>query len=378
MKRVRCVLVAVAGLVLGAPQASAGLQGSPNIAQLAAAADIIVIATVVDDVVVLGGAQGVTFTLLVDRVLKGPEQANMSLPVVWVPMTGGPLGDAKYIRGAHGVFFVRRARTGEFQIVPHAGSNERFEDTIFPVASGPLDAKYAYAPAASVVEKLFLELGAAVASPSLQNALLNFLHWTPLDSSLNSVAHRVYENWAASSDGKVRMFGLAGLVRQGDGVALQKAAQTLQDLGNSTPQPWVLSLAISGYFRSGSPADLKTLARLTNAGPIDVRRAAAYALAAVHSRDSLPFLANLLESDDPDIRSYGVGGLAMFANHVATITITSYPGAGMQPQSGDAPYRTQETMKHFTMGSETMRSNEAYYVIFWKDWWKQHAGQLAK
>ena len=78
----------------------------------------------------------------------------------------------------------------------------------------------------------------------------------------------------------------------------------------------VLEFAIQAYYRNPDPGGIATLGRLaTNPGVnSSLRKSAARALASIHTKESLPYLSQLLDSPDPELQSWGVGGMAMFAN----------------------------------------------------------------
>jgi len=86
-------------------------------------------------------------------------------------------------------------------------------------------------------------------------------------------------------------------------------------------------------------------------------------------RETLRYLAGLLESPEPILRTLAVGGMAMFANNV--------PMNSHHPAPGDWPYRTEETIAHSAMDPNPIAGNESYYVGFWKNWWLQNKEALA-
>ena len=100
----------------------------------------------------------------------------------------------------------------------------------------------------------------------------------------------------------------------------------------------------------------------------ELRVAAGGALARLHTKEALPYLAKMLDSPNITMRTYAVGGLAMFANNV--------PVGGHEPAAGEWPYRTEGTIRHSVMSERAVAENEAFYVGFWKDWWSEHRGDL--
>jgi hypothetical protein len=99
-------------------------------------------------------------------------------------------------------------------------------------------------------------------------------------------------------------------------------------------------------------------------------------LAAIHTKESLPFLAGLLDDADPNLRAEGTGGLGAFANGLGVQTLASTPGLGHLQLPATSPYKTEDTVAHFAQGAETIAPNEASYLAFWKSWWGQNRKAL--
>lgn len=101
----------------------------------------------------------------------------------------------------------------------------------------------------------------------------------------------------------------------------------------------------------------------------DMRRAASAALARMHTRQSLPYLAALLDDPDVYLKAMGVGGLSRFANNV--------PIGSHEPAAGEWKYRTGETIAHSIFDVSIVERNVTYYAGFWHDWWQQYRDELA-
>ena len=95
------------------------------------------------------------------------------------------------------------------------------------------------------------------------------------------------------------------------------------------------------------------------------------ALAAIHTRETLPFLATLLTSSDSEERMKGVFGLSSFANGCPSQTPANVASMGYLQFSNPSPYRTPATIANFGfLSAPTVQ--EGQLVSFWLSWW---AGQ---
>jgi HEAT repeat protein len=103
---------------------------------------------------------------------------------------------------------------------------------------------------------------------------------------------------------------------------------------------------------------------------MDLRIAAAFALARMHTQQALPYLAILLADPSPSLKTAAIGGLASFANNV--------PIGSHQPAAGAWQYRTDDTIAHSAFDEATVERQESYYITFWTGWWQQNQKTLAQ
>ena len=105
---------------------------------------------------------------------------------------------------------------------------------------------------------------------------------------------------------------------------------------------------------------------------------AAVVLWAVHTRESLPYMAALLDHPDQAMRYLGVIGLATFANNLPVHNPKSSTASmdWLTPLPGKAPYATQETREHFA-ARDVFENQESKYLDFWKRWWVEHRVELS-
>src|SRR5439155_13110683 len=110
----------------------------------------------------------------------------------------------------------------------------------------------------------------------------------------------------------LRALGLSRMIARGDTGALSQGAKEVSVLSKSR---WggVFVSSFSG-FRGKDPAAIRELGCITDASdsPIELRRAAAISLRAVHTKEAVPFLVRLLDSPDKDVRNNALHGLNAF------------------------------------------------------------------
>jgi hypothetical protein len=199
-----------------------------------------------------------------------------------------------------------------------------------------------------------------------------------LDELKSPVLQVLYRRMSESVSPANRIWGLSGLIRNGSAVALSAAAQMASASQGAIEYGTLLS-SVRGDFRATDANSIAELGRIASDSPnLDplFREAAAHALASIHSRETLPYLAKLLDDPDALLRVEGLGGLGSFANGTPMQTRASTASLAYLQLSGEGPYRTPETIANFALGSPAIERDEQRYLAFWKDWWSSHRASL--
>ena len=118
---------------------------------------------------------------------------------------------------------------------------------------------------------------------------------------------------------------------------------------------------------NGNPTGLKSLSELA-AGPETIprlRECAAYALRNIHTRESIPFLLILLDSNSRALRYEGVAGLASYANSGFIPAESRLALDGVTQLRARSTMHTNETEENFPT-LETFVKDEGRYIAFWK------------
>jgi hypothetical protein len=362
----------IVGTVLAASLSYASLIAPQAVADLEQNATLIVVASAT----VASNGTANSFLLQVNRVIKGDNAlAGSSIIVRWTAASA----DAGAVVPGAGIWFLQQSSTG-WSLLPVVQGNVPLVMTYFPTsATGALTTAYAYASTASITDKLASELSSAIESSTDAGILqLASLHDGTLERLQSPVTAVLYQRLSTIGSTQQQALGFAGLVRQGSSAALTSAAKAATAFAAYPVENGILLLSVRDQFRASDEVSVKALGQIavdTSANQL-FREAAAHALAAIHTKESLPFLARLLSDGDATLRVEAVGGLSSFANGLSTQTASGTPSLAHLQLPAGAPYQTPETIANFAMGPQAIEQNESRYLTFWQTWWSQQKSQL--
>jgi hypothetical protein len=187
----------------------------------------------------------------------------------------------------------------------------------------------------------------------------------------------IYRTLATYTDPEVRLMGLAGLLGS-DGENSTWALKQIAKEMELIPRLHVRGVVIPSIcsIRNSDRGAVESLGQISLSSDIALRRCAAMALDFIHTRDTLPFLAELLNSGDAGTREYAIQGLSRFVDNLPVQNPSNIRnGQALLPQ-GPAPYRTAET-DQFSLSKGWLGSaEEAPYLQFWRSWWDRMKGEL--
>ncbi len=169
-----------------------------------------------------------------------------------------------------------------------------------------------------------------------------------------------------SADPTDRAAGMEALLGQGNVSGLAEL-EANQNAFLALPFSTVFPMTLKQYYRNPDPAGIAILGKIAQSSPNPTLVDAALgALAVIHTKDTLPYLASFLDSQNLELLKYATGGLASFANGI--------PIGKHTPTS--SPYLTSDTIAHSCMSVECIAARPSYYRDFWKQWWAEHRAQL--
>lgn len=346
--------VAVAGvaacvLLDARPSAAPGLWQEP-IADLVAAADVIVVATLATP----PGDRGVTgLRLAVKRTLKGPH-ADVLDAVSAAPLFAVPG------REIHGLWFLK-AEGASKVVLPHRRPAQLTTDVVIGL---PTAAPAPTGGSREPLDRVAAELLAAMRSPADAEAV------APAFGAAFDIAWTFEEDAAAERpQTRVASRTVTELTRALDaGVVARVEAEIAAGRHDRLP----MELAL-GLYRLADPAvapGVIRLARATRALPDGddpqrrrlLHRAAVQALRNIHSAEMLPVLAELLDSPDLEIAYFAV---MAFGEHALGYPPHRGGGARGQPTG---PYARSAVSRHMP-AYRLFMAGSPYYLDFWRRWY---------
>lgn len=355
-------VLAVLVTLIGSPTTDCAGSGRYSLKMLTDRADVILVADILQGSV---SRDQISLTVSAVRVLKGRMQVGSVVTITSVDALRVP-ANRRAPDDDRGVFFLRSLSMGNWALLPPiSGYLFDVRETYIPV---PKRTPLAIPPGipASVLDRVIAEASANLEDTGPQPPIA-------LDIASQYRNHRspavkaLLNQFRESSNPKLRVQGLRGAIIDGDEQALANIQQEVSGLSPG----WTATVSeeLRNFFASTSPRAIAGLGSLVLSSGVsrELRYAAATALARIHTRETLPLLATLLDDPDPALRARAVGGLAMFANNV--------PVGQYHPSPGQWKYRTEATLKNSVMDQRVIHANPAV-VSFWKAWWNEHRREL--
>ena len=193
------------------------------------------------------------------------------------------------------MWFLSGGASGNDTLLPALYGSVPLEFSILP-ALPSLPLTWAGLDTASPAERVLRELAAALETNPTFPLLAEVVSQSSTEPA--SPLRSVYRRMQASSSQVVSAAGLAGLLRSGDVQGLEGLTAQLARGPLPAGGP-LMGQAVCQYL-NGNPRGLPILAGLAAAAsPVPLLRGcAAFALRNIHSKESIPFLIGLLDSDD--------------------------------------------------------------------------------
>jgi hypothetical protein len=311
----------------------------------------------------------VSFTIDVARVLQGNipgSSVNVVHPWAGLLRRSGQIVN----QSIFGIWFLTtNDASGNWDLLTARPTAVRTVLGLFlPASPTPPTGPYAYPPGTPLIDSLVYETAAGVQSSNADPELL----LGAFDSMDTATIRSLLASILSSRNPGTEAVGLAGSLER----ALPGAIQNLVDLwpaiSTDTHASDVVS-ALASSWRDLTPAAVQQLATFA-AGALagsDIRSAAVRALAAIHTRETLPFLASLLSSADANEQVLAVYGLSAFANGCPVQTRDNVVSMAYLQCTQPSTYKTSETVANFGFRPGPP-DEESALVSFWKTWWDSH------
>ena len=336
------------------------------LADLAQAADAIVIGTVT---IRSESPTLAAFDIGIDRMLKGAPLQIVHVSHHWnrrSHLLDDPQGTQTINKQFRGIWFLQNTNTSDWEVLPVREPSNTIVSLYWPAAAGSLPAVYQMATNPSLLDTLLFELAAGVEEEGLHPEDLE----SALESMNSSGTQIVLNHMVQSVMPAFRSYSLAALLkRKQPGILTQLS--TMWPSISHDPNRLLVLTTLATSFRDTTAESVRELgALLSNPTTTpELRRSSIRALAAIHTKEAIPFLGQLLSSSDPGEQGQAVFGIGAFANGCPSQTPDNIP-TGEFLQFKYPAYRTAQTTAHFVFSLNTPTVSEiAPYVSFWKDWW---------
>lgn len=394
MRRKFCVVSSIIGILTCSSFCDAQ-EGLVNVRGLVKTSEIIVTGLSSPDKI--SGSASTSFTIQIDRVIKGNVTAGEVLSIT--DDSPKPDCDLRALQNpAYALWFLNSLPGGRYKLVPSLRT-QRCDRALgpFEITPGPLPNEWSYDEGTQIEDKLAFELAASFAAHKGDGPWEFIRNPFLLTGASSSALHDIYTKFNDSSLSHIHLEGVLGLARMGDPSTLFFVQNNLTRLSNTELRSTgiangheipirygksgaerrtyahLLEDAIRGISDPINPTVL-ALGDLLNSSSLSIRRAAAQALQNIHTPLAVQELAPLLQDADRDLRTYAIGGIACYANGCPPINSNgNYVGPDlMQP----SPYKNHETLMHFAMGTQAISLKEDYYLEYWRKWWAENAASV--
>jgi hypothetical protein len=229
-----------------------------------------------------------SFTLVVDRSLKGDSKPGEAIPVGY-DAKGLMVGGKGEFRGEFGLWLLVKDNHGRWLMRPPGGRVLPFQFAYYPLPKAP-QAKSTVSRDVTLLDAVFLELASA-AEAEVEGQTFRWLAEGVLRSVGPPVGQEVrwtLERWSHSSTPNLIALGFTGLVTLEDVDAVVRSRTALRVIAESQIARQ-FSGAVSEY-RNPSPVGMGALGEMaTEVSEIPgLQRDAAHALRSIHTSEALP------------------------------------------------------------------------------------------
>jgi len=341
---------------------------------LVKSADAIVIGSVQTR---LESASGVSFELTVETVISGDLPSLVRIDHKWG--SAGPDGAPETVNvGLRGLWFLKRdSASGPWDVLrARAIGQNLFSGLVYPLPGTAAISSLAGSTGASELsESILLALIQSAAATSGQQSPGFVLDALGASDSPN--IRSALRGLLGASSGRAKGVGMTALLVRSDDSAVAALSSEWPSLADA-PESVEVVQALRSYFRSVTPQAIGSLVQLAQLSsmPAGVQQAAVWALRSIHTQETLPFLASLLDSSDSSLKLAGAIGIAAFANgcpmqspsNMASMAFLSCPGSR---------FSNADTKRNFLFNGSTPEE-EAAKEAYWKSWWQSNQAALLR
>lgn len=331
-------------------------------------AHAIVVADLVDGQTVGPIRQG---TLHVVRVLKGSVRSGESLRVSYT--TTDRASAAPIAARERALFFLQAPAQGVWPVMlPWTGGlGWRAASLPAPQKAEPARMR----PRSDLVPRVIAELAAGVQETPHDTFVIDRFRSVVALSDSPWVLE-LARSWARSANVQLRSTGLGYLISAGSPRALARVAAEIRSLAASPSDGIVGPL---GRFARTDPEAIQSLGRIATSrdAPATWQTAATESLADLHTRETLPFLALLLDHPDRVIASRAVAGFSAYVTGMRSERLPGSTGPTLSEvlrarDQGTLPSGVDPSTRAFLHFGPFPDDTEAQaHVRFWRAWYQK-------
>jgi hypothetical protein len=357
-------------------QLTATLIPQPNLAKRVESADAIVVAKLVHGTTSVSGSHvSNDLVLHIDRVLKGglipgaDVAAHLEGRGLWVANV--PTQTA--IAPVYGLWFLN-STSSPYTLIPRSESLGELSLAVVTLPEDSPSAEPGSTPEISVAN----ELASALRSQAKHGLQNEFRALAENFRTLNAATTLpLYSQFAREQSSDLRELGIQGIIAANDPEGVKFAAADPTKLAATSPLVAQNLMSYSNVDPSGVRALGELAMREPDPSEQALHQSAVYALRAIHTKETLPALAALLDSKDQEIQSRALSGFCLFVRNAPPVTPESVPSMSWLQTRQPAPFLNPETQRYCHQGGTVYQSGDvAQYVSFWKSWWTTHRTEL--
>lgn len=310
-------------------------------------------------------------TLHVVRVLKGAVRPGETLRVSYT--TTDRASAAPVAARERALFFLQAPNQGVWPVMLPSTGGLGWRAASLPAPQKTEPARTLQR--SDLVPRVIAELAARVEETPHDNFVIDRFRSVVAVSDSPWVLE-LARSWARSANVQLRSTGLGYLISAGSPRALAQVAAEIRSLAASPSDGIVGPL---GRFASTDPEAIRSLGRIATSSdaPATWQTAATDSLADLHTRETLPFLALLLDHPDRVIVSRAVAGFSAFVTGMRSERLPGSSGPTLSEvlrarDQGTLPSGVDPSTRAFLHFGPFRDDAEAQaHVRFWRAWYQK-------
>lgn len=362
---------------------AAELTSVASVKKLAESSDLIVVGRID---AISQHQDGIMFAILIDRLIKGSVTRSSVSGMLPVQQGGVQVADEPKAN-RRGICFFRELEDHTYILMPTRTGGDVASEACLHISDArnatpfEMERLKSLTPDEVIAEEIASSIYKDIWDAS-SNQFRHDAHTVELEEILVQALQEIetpilidlLKSLSLSSDSRLRVIGLAGLLQRNYSSAALTLQRELTELLRVSQEAGGLSLlpiasAIELYYRNQDAEGLEAMGMIAKNqdAPGYLQRAASFSLRSIHTREALPILADLLSSANADIRYDAVFGLASYANRFPIATLQNAKTLEYVKSLQDPP---DVQLRDYCPTREQFSKDEERYVVFWRNWWQ--------